>query len=154
MIPMLGSMGPAQLNGISCGAGGVIKSQDSTVIRWLFNCDRGTNTRAEILGAWASLVIADHLSFHRLQVMGDSRVIIDWLSNKSRLQVCAVEGWKTRIKDLIKRFQSISFHHIYRNFNSEADMLSKQALGEPEGHISYVRWYNGVEGPREIFRIH
>jgi hypothetical protein len=86
--------------------------------------------------------------------MGDSKVIIDWLSNKRRLQVSALEGWKTRIKDLIKRFQTINFHHIYRNFNSKADVLSKQALGEPEGHISYVRWFKGVEGPREFFKIH
>jgi hypothetical protein len=79
--------------------------------------------------------------------MGDSKVIIDWLSNKSRLQVSALEGWKTRIKDLIKCFQSINFHHIYKNFNSEADVLSKQALGEPEGHISYVRWLMGLKAP-------
>jgi ribonuclease HI len=134
--------------------GGIIKSQDSTVIRWLFNCGSGSNTRATILGASASLVIAYFVSIHRLRVLGDSKVIIEWMSNKSRLQVSALEGWKNRIKDLIKRFQSISFHHVYRNFNSEADVLSKHALGEPEGHISYVCWYKGVEGPRDIFKIH
>jgi ribonuclease HI len=104
--------GATQLDGISCGAGGVIKTPDLTVIRWIYNCGRGTNTRAELMGAWATLMLADHLSLHRLQVMGDSRVVIDWLSNRGRLQVCAIEGWKSRIKDLIKLFQSVSFEHI------------------------------------------
>jgi len=36
--------GAMQLNGISCGEGGVIKTPDSTVIRCLFNCGKGTNT--------------------------------------------------------------------------------------------------------------
>jgi hypothetical protein len=99
-------------------------------------------------------VIVDLVSYHSLRVMGDSRVIIDWLSNKGRLQVSALEGWKNRIKVLINHFQNISFHHVYRHFNSEADTLSKQALGEPEGHISFVRWYKGIEGPREIYKIH
>ena len=99
-------------------------------------------------------MLADYLSLHRLQVMGDSRVVIDWLLNKSRLQVCPVEGWKTRIKDLIKLFQSINFEHIFRNYNMEANLLSKQTLDEPEGIIYYYHWSNGVEGPRRHFRIH
>ena len=61
------------------------------------------------MGAWATLMLADYLSLHRLQVMGDSRVVIDWLLNKGRLQVCEFEGWKSRIKDLIKLFQSVNF---------------------------------------------
>jgi len=54
------------------------------------------------MGAWDTLMLVDYMSLHRLQVMGDFRVVIGWMLNKSRLQVCAIEGWKTRIKDLIK----------------------------------------------------
>jgi ribonuclease HI len=73
-------------------------------------------------------MLASHLSFHRLQVLGDSKVVIDWLSNRGRLQASAIEGWKSRIKDLIKSFHAISFEHIYREFNVEADLLSKQGI--------------------------
>jgi hypothetical protein len=69
--------------------------------------------------------------------MGDSRVIIDWLNDRGQLQASTIEGWKIRTKDLIKKFQAISFHHIYREFNKEADQLSKQALLEYEGKITY-----------------
>jgi ribonuclease HI len=146
--------GASQVNGALGGAGGIIKAQDSTIIRWMYNCGSGSNSRAELIVAWATLVIVDLVSYHNLRVMGDSRVIIDWLSSKGRLQVSALEGWKNIIQVLIKSFQNISFHHVYRHFNAEADTLSKQALGEPEGHISFVPWYRGVEGPKEIYNIH
>jgi len=32
--------------------------------------------------------------------------------------------------------------------NKEADTLSKKALHEPEGIITYYNWVNGTEGPR------
>jgi ribonuclease HI len=146
--------GASQVNGTLAGAGGIIKAQDSTIIRWMFNCGSGSNSRAELIVAWATLVIADLVPYHNIRVMGDSRVIIDWLSSKGRLQVSALEGWKNRILILIKKFQNISFHHVYRHFNTEADSLSKQALGEPEGQISFVRWYRGIEGPKEFYYIY
>jgi ribonuclease HI len=111
--------------------GGVLKLPDFIVIRWVYNCGRGTNTKAKLMGAWETLSLASHMSLQRLQIMGDSKVVIDWLSNRGKLQVCAIEGWKARIKDLIKSFNLVSFEHIFKNFNMEADLLSKQALGEP-----------------------
>jgi hypothetical protein len=74
-------------------------------------------------------------------------VIIDWLNDKGQLKACSIEGWKIRTKDLIKNFQAISFHHIFREFNKEADQLSKKALLEPEGKISYYLWEPGGAGP-------
>jgi len=117
--------GAAQRDGMLCGAGGVIKTLDARVITWTFNCGRGTNTRAKLLGAWATIMLANHLSLHRIHVLGDSKVVIDWLLNKGILQVCSVEGCKSRIKVMLKKFQSIIFHHIFRSYNTEVDTLSK-----------------------------
>jgi hypothetical protein len=61
-------------------------------------------------------------------VLGDSKIIIDWLNNKGQLQVIALECWKDRITDLIQAFTQINFSHIYRETNVEADSLSKKAL--------------------------
>jgi ribonuclease HI len=103
----------------------------------------GTNTKAELLGIWATLTLASHLSLLKIQACGDSRVIIDWLNGKANLQGCSIEGWKSRIQDLLKDFQATSFHHVYREFNKEADQLSKSALTDPEGKISYYQWEPG-----------
>jgi hypothetical protein len=95
--------GAAQLDNKLCGAGGVIKTPDSTVYRWHFNNGEGTNTKAELLGIWATLTLANHLALPKLQALGDSKVIIEWLNNRGRLQASAIEGWKHRTKELIKK---------------------------------------------------
>jgi ribonuclease HI len=120
-----------QADGKQCGArggGGGIKTPDHSVYRWIFNCGEGTNTREELLGVWATLNLATWLAISEIQVLGDSKVVIDWLNDKGRLHGCAIECWKLRIKDLLKNFEGIIFSHIYRDFNKEADILSKQAI--------------------------
>jgi ribonuclease HI len=97
---------------------------------------KGTNTKAELMGAWATLYLANLLSLHKIQILGDSKVIIDWLNYKSDLRVSSLEGWKQRIQMLRRKFEDIQFYHIYRDYNKEADGLSKQALLAPEGIIS------------------
>jgi ribonuclease HI len=93
------------------------------------------------------LTLATRLDIRDIKVLGDSKIVIDWLNDKGILQVCALDCWKDRIRDLIKNFREISFTHIYRDFNREADLLSKQAIQQQEGKISYYTWVDGKEGP-------
>jgi hypothetical protein len=101
--------GASQVNGTLAGLGGIIKAQDSTIIIWMFNCGSGSNSRAELIVPSTTLVIVDLVPYHNIWVMGDSRVIIDWLSSKGRLQVSALEGWKNRIQFLTKKFSEYHF---------------------------------------------
>jgi ribonuclease HI len=146
--------GAASKDVFRSGAGGVIKIWETTVYKWTFFCGKGTNTRAELLGAWVTLMLAEFLEIPCIHIMGDSKVVIDWLSDKGGLMVSSIEGWKKRIKLLIQNFLSIEFQHIYRDFNTDADNLSKQALIEPEGLVTYYQWTNGDEGPRRQIKIH
>jgi len=84
--------GATQVDGKECGVRGLFKTPDLSVYRWVFNCGEGTNTREELLGAWETLMLATHLSFQRLHVLGDSKVVIDWLTRRGRLQASAIEG--------------------------------------------------------------
>jgi hypothetical protein len=79
--------------------------------------------------------------------MGDSKFVIDWLKQKGNLHSTAIEGWKQRIIELIKSFQDIHSQPIYMDFNVEADLLSKQALSEPRGRLSYYIWDGGIAYP-------
>jgi len=76
----------------SCGVGGVIKTTDKLVYMWFFNCDGGTNSKTELLRIWATLTLANYLDIHRLQAFGDSKVIIEWLNDRGKLDICAIEG--------------------------------------------------------------
>jgi ribonuclease HI len=146
--------GASQLNGQISGVGGVFKTLDLIVYKWIFNCGRGTNNRVELLGVWATLRLALHLSFLGLQFLGDSKVVIDWLFDRARLQSSTIEGWNDRIKELIKSFIDISFGHVYREYNVEVDQLSKMSLKEPEDRITYSQWTNGVEGPKLFLSLY
>jgi ribonuclease HI len=82
-----------------------------------------------------------------MQVLGDSKVVIQWLKQEGNLQTISTEGWKRRIKELISTFKNIHFQHIFREANGEADQLSKQALTAPKGKISYYTWDGKNAGP-------
>jgi hypothetical protein len=79
--------------------------------------------------------------------MGDSKIIIDWLSRKGSLQVISLDCWKDKITDIFTSFQNISFNHVYREENKEADNLSKQALSRDPGKLIYFQCIEENEGP-------
>jgi ribonuclease HI len=140
-------MGPLSEEARTCGDGGVIKQPDQEVIKWHINCGMDTNTKDELFGAWMTLTLAKLWDITRLQVMGDSKVIIDWLNQKANLHAIDIEGWKRRTKTMIAKFQEISFLHIFRDYNKEVDLLSKQWLLEQKGILTYYSVDDGRTGP-------
>jgi len=106
------------------------------------------------MGVWATLFIANHLSIHKLQILGDSKVIINWLNNKGNLRVSSLEGWKQRIKLLRRKFMATNYFHIYREYNKEANEQSKKAHLELEGYIVLHKWSSGLEGQSNIINIY
>jgi len=58
--------GAAQLSDHRCGAKGLIKISANLVYKWNFNCGIGTNTRVELLGAWATHILAKQLNIESI----------------------------------------------------------------------------------------
>jgi ribonuclease HI len=139
--------GEAQNNGNKCGVGGIIKINASNEYRWTLNCGCGSNTRAELLGAWSTLVLAERLSIYDIHIMGDSKIVIEWLKKDGELRVASLEAWKERIVEICTHFRSITFEHIYKEMNQEADYQSKQAFFNIRGKITYTLWVEGHKGP-------
>jgi hypothetical protein len=125
-----------------CRVGGTLKCINLPDYKWYINCGVGSNTKAELLGAWTSLLIECHLGIHQLHVMGDSKVIIDWLWTDEKLQAINIEGWKNKVQELQTAFQNLSFHHIFRESSEEANKLSKRVLVSPKGRLTffYLGW--------------
>jgi hypothetical protein len=127
--------------------GGILKISEHKIFKRTINCGPGTNTRAKLLGAWALLTLASWFAILELLVQGDSKIVIDWLCGKGSLQVLTLECWKGRLIDLLKLFHNVTFKHIYREDNSEADMLSKQGLLKVPRKIEYFQCEGDHEGP-------
>jgi len=75
---------------MKCEAGGVIKIDDFVSYHWNLKCGRSTNTCGELMGVWALLLMVSRLHIDHIQVFGDSKIIINWLENKCRIQVAGL----------------------------------------------------------------
>jgi ribonuclease HI len=139
--------GASQQSGSLCGAGGKIMLNTHTCYRWIINCGNGSNMKAELMGAWASLNLARRLHIDELLLLGDSKIIVDWLKGQADFKVAALESWKERTKETSHCFRKLSVTHIFREENSEADTLSKKALYLSPGHFCFTKWEDGNEGP-------
>jgi ribonuclease HI len=141
--PLASFDGVAKSDGTCSGAGGILRESTRMAYKWFFNCGIGSNTKAELIGAWTTLFIANLLSLSKLQILGDSKVIIDWIKFKGELRVSSLEGWKQSFRLLSRRFKDLQFFHIYRELNKEADRQSKLALLAPERNylaLLLVKW--------------
>ena len=139
--------GGAQQNGEQSGAGRVIKISEHSSYKWTINCGHRTNIGVELMGVWDLLTLASRFSISEILVLGDSKIVIDWLKGKGSLKVVTLKCWKERITYLIKMFRDISFGHVYQEDNQEADQLSKKVLLRHLGYIAYYLCEEGHEGP-------
>ena len=84
------------------------------------------------MGLLALLFIARYCGVSKLQVLGDSEVIVKWFEGVQALNVISLDFWKRRIGSLKGDFDCIKACHIYREYNNVVDQLSKQLLDAEE----------------------
>jgi hypothetical protein len=105
------------------------------------------------MGAWASLLLASRLNILDLQLLGDSKIIIDWLNSRGKLQVSSLLGWMDRTRELQQKFRHITHLHTPRENNKQVDALSKISLQKQVGLLSYNHWLENHEGPSFFINI-
>jgi hypothetical protein len=93
--------------------------------------------KVEIMGLWGIIFLLSYLSIKNLMVVGDSKVTMDWINDKSNLNIIYLNNWKGKIRILKNGFETIKFMHIHRQFNKVANNLSKKALKGNSGWIYY-----------------
>jgi hypothetical protein len=76
-------------------------------------------------------------------VAGDSKVVLDWFVDKTKLEILSLNSWKTKILILRGHFTGIKSMHVHRQFNYEADSLSKKDLTSPIGWLHFEESYMG-----------
>jgi len=69
-----------------------------------------------------------HFGIISLFIFGDSKVIVDWFNGEVNLNVLILQDWKNRILSLRTNFSLVKYFHIHREYNTQADSLSKQGL--------------------------
>ena len=107
-------------------------------------CGSSTNTRAELLALWALLRVSLLMGIPIHLIYGDSMVIISWLNRLSALDVPALMHWSDDIKNMLHLAPRVIFKHIFREHNSLANGLSKQAMNLDMGHGNYSEFMDGL----------
>ena len=98
-----------------------------------------TNNRVELLELWTLLHCVNHMGLPSLLIHGDSVVIINWF----KLTLLSLDGWCHYIRELETDFIQLTTTHIFREHNTMANKLSKEALTLPQGQLQLAEFTNG-----------
>ena len=103
-----------------------------------------TNTKAELIGLWALLHIAQLMGIPSLNILGDSSIIINWEKGTDDLSPPDLRHWCRDTRKLCTSFIHLSFSHIYCEHNQLADKLSKTSLTLAPGMGFYSELFEGL----------
>ena len=115
-------------------AGFVIYLNESHFYCFSLGCGCSTHTRAELLALWAALRVSMIMGLPIHLIFGDSLVIISCLNRLSVLDIPSLRHWCDDIRNMLHLDPLVIFKHIFREHNSLADGLSKQALNLEMGY--------------------
>lgn len=94
---------------------------------------RGTNNFAELITAKYTIQFALEKQCKILQLFGDSKTVCNWINKNSNCNAYSLIHIMEEVHRLINFFDTFICHHIYREWNTVVDLLSKEAAHRPIG---------------------
>ena len=85
----------------------------------------GTNNFAELCALKLLLILARRHSLDKIQIFGDSQLVINWAAGKFRLLNIELALILRDVISIADYFDTVSFRHVYREWNTAADALAK-----------------------------
>jgi len=111
------------------GAGAVIYEDGQEIYaKAVFVGEKETNNAAEYTGLCIGLQAAIRLGIRKIAVKGDSQLVIRQILGEYKVKSPGLLALYQQAKTMESNFESISYHHIYRNQNARADALSNEGL--------------------------
>ena len=110
------------------GGGGVILTPSGSIqssFAWGLGVE--TNNFAEFYALWQGLRQALSLKIRNISIFGDSRLVIQAMRSKSRPPNLHMNKIAQKIQTLAGKFQIISFYHVLRHLNKQADLEANHA---------------------------
>lgn len=117
--------GSAQDAGL--GGGAILYLNEIHCYKIQINLGRGTNNYAELCTAKHIIHFAIHKHCRHLQLFGDSKIVCNWLNDASHCHAFSLRHILDEAKRLTASLESFVCRHIYREQNTIADQLSKEA---------------------------
>jgi probable phosphoglycerate mutase len=124
-----GNPGPA-------GYGVRIEDADGTLIAELHGgLGIATKNVAEYNGLLAALAWAVEHGHHAVQVRADSELLVKQMRGEYRVKHAGLQPLAARARVLVGQLDAVSFEHVRREQNKEADRLSNLGMDEAEATL-------------------
>ena len=128
-IVVINTDGGARGNPGPAGTGVVIKDQKGQMLYAVGEyIGQTTNNVAEYKALIRSLEQAHNLGATELQINMDSELIVKQMLGQYKIKEPTLKELAGQVFRLQNHFQKISFTHVRREFNKEADFLVNQAI--------------------------
>jgi ribonuclease HI len=118
-----GNPGPA-------GYGVRIERDDGTIVELKESLALATNNVAEYNGLLAALRWAAEHSVQRLHVRADSELLVKQMKGEYRVKNPGLQPLHEEARALVRQIGRVTFEHVRREFNKDADRLANEAMDE------------------------
>src|SRR5438552_17037326 len=118
-----GNPGPA-------GYGVRIEQEDGTVVELKEALGLTTNNVAEYSGLIAALRWAAANRISTLHVRADSELLVKQMRGEYRVKSPGLQPLFEHARSLARRIGDVTFEHVRREFNKDADRLANEAMDE------------------------
>lgn len=117
--------GAARGNPGPAGAGAVVVDDAGQVLAEVAEgLGETTNNVAEYTAAIRGLEEAERLGATQVLLRSDSQLLINQLTGRYRVKTAHLVPLHRRIRELVTRFERVTFEHVPRERNAEADRLA------------------------------
>ena len=128
----------------SIGVGVVLFLNHNHYINIMYALGGGSNNKVELIALWTLLEAKKQKDIMKLQVTGDSKLVIDWAKGKISIQNINLANIMQDIRLSFQSFDWMSFQHILRELNVNVDEISKEALQVQRGAFGYYKYFEGT----------
>jgi ribonuclease HI len=126
IIATLHSDGGCEPNPGTMGIGGHITIDGVEVADFSKNAGNGTNNQAEYLALIHGAKLARQINVTHLTVIMDSQLVVNQMTGVWRNKDAELTKLMQEAKKVMVDFESVSYEHVLRAKNKQADMLATQ----------------------------
>ena len=120
-----GNPGPA-------GYGVRVEREDGSVVELKEALPLATNNVAEYSGLLAALRWAVANSIAKLHIRSDSELLVKQMKGQYRVKNPGLQPLYEEAVGLVRQVGKVTFEHVRREFNKDADRLANEAMDEAE----------------------
>jgi ribonuclease HI len=126
---LINTDGGARGNPGPAGIGAVLKSETGEVLAEVSEfIGRATNNQAEYKAVISALEKAKELGGTELHFLLDSELVVKQLNHEYKVKNAELAPLFLRIHNLAQSFRTVSYQHVRREMNKEADKLANLAM--------------------------